>query len=580
MKSARRILVMSLAVMAFVACQKEDGVDRDGYLKLTVEGMNGGNKMAIDGVNSYWADGDVVNINGQECPVVFGDGGGAYTEASDFDDAAAFYGVYPASIYVSNVGNSYTLTLPAEYTYATTEHSGTKQNLQSPMVAYALPTATELQFKHLTAAITVEVKNDFGIDVKVTNVTISSNKYKQHGSVTVDVTSDLSSIVAVESATASDRQVEMNFTGTPCVVASGSTQQIQLPVLPVGDDNRFTISVTVQNVDDAAMEYTFTKTQGDSQAAYALGRAKMGFAPAKFGGVFTVADGRRVRFAPGNLQYQASTGTWRFAQHQYDAIGNAAGNSVFDDSRSTQAAWIDLFGWGTSGWENRDSNEGKDTIIYYRPYDYMGNIVGSSAYGYGPRHKEGYVYTYTFSLVGDYENSDWGVYNAISNGGNTAGQWRTLTGGTGKEWEYLMKTRGASTVSGVSNARYLKAKVNNINGYIIFPDDFILPEGIDITNSQINISSYLAWTNVSSSLTSADWMKMEVAGAIFLPCTGYRSYSSNNPSFTADNGYYWSSSYYNAQNAYNIQMGGGSPMFDANSAKRIGCSVRLVRDVE
>lgn len=576
MKSARRILVMSLAVMAFVACQKEDGVDRDGYLKLTVEGMNGGNKMAIDGVNSYWADGDVVNINGQECPVVFGDGGGAYTEASDFDDAAAFYGVYPASIYASNAGNSYTLTLPAEYTYATTEHSGTKQNLQSPMVAYALPTATELQFKHLTAAITVEVKNDFGIDVRVTNVTISSNKYKLHGSVTVDVTSDLSSIVAVESATASDRQVEMNFTGSPCVVASGSTQQIQLPVLPVGDDNRFTISVTVQNVDDAAMEYTFTKTQGDSQAAYALGRAKMGFAPAKFGGVFTVADGRQVRFAPGNLQYQASTGTWRFAQHQYDAIGNAAGNSVFDDSRSTQAAWIDLFGWGTSGWEGGSVTSTK----YYHPYDYLGS--GSSVYGYyyGPSTGKSWSPTCTYSLTGEFAQRDWGVYNAISNGGNMAGQWRTLTGGTGEEWEYLMETRGASTVGDVSNARYLKAKVNNINGYIIFPDDFILPEGITVASSEINISSYLTWTNVASTLTSADWMKMEVAGAIFLPCTGYRGYSSNNPSFTADCGYYWSSTFYSASNACNIQMGSVSPMFDANSAKRIGCSVRLVRDVE
>lgn len=564
MKSARRILVMSLAVMAFVACQKEDGVDRDGYLKLTVEGMNGGNKMAIDGVNSYWADGDVVNINGQECPVVFGDGGGAYTEASDFDDAAAFYGVYPASIYASNAGNSYTLTLPSEYTYATTEHSGTKQNLQSPMVAYALPTATELQFKHLTAAITVEVKNDFGIDVRVTNVTISSNKYKLHGSVTVDVTSDLSSIVAVESATASDRQVEMNFTGTPCVVASGSTQQIQLPVLPVGDDNRFTISVTVQNVDDAAMEYTFTKTQGDSQAAYALGRAKMGFAPAKFGGVFSVAADRQVRFAPGNLQYQASTGTWRFAQHQYDAIGNAAGNSVFDDSRSTQAAWIDLFGWGTSGWDNGNSN--------YKPYN---NYYTSASYAYGYGPKSGY--NYNLDLTGDYKESDWGYHNAISNGGNTPHTWRTMTSGSGNEYDYLLNTRNAATVNAIENARYTKGKVNNIQGIILFPDDYVHPEGIT-QPSGINSTSSEGWYGNNYDATS--WSKMEVAGAIFLPVTGRTENSSiTNTGY----GYYWSSSYYTSGGkyyAYQLYFASGQANPSNYIYRYFGCAVRLVRDVE
>ena len=35
-------------------------------------------------------------------------------------------------------------------------------------------------------------------------------------------------------------------------------------------------------------------------------------------------------------------------------------------------------------------------------------------------------------------NYDWGVNNAISNGGNEAGLWRTLTI---EEWKYLMESR-------------------------------------------------------------------------------------------------------------------------------------------
>lgn len=568
MKNRTMILAMAAVTLLVAGCQKEKSFD--GMLILA-EGFNSPNtKLAINGNVSTWADGDVVRINDQTATVSISESQAKVTLANKTTNP--FYGVYPASIYDDNTGADYTLTLPDSYTYAT---DGTHQLLATPMVGYTND-ASVMVFKHVTAAITVEIKNDFGIDVKVTNITVSSNKYKLNGSTDVTIGSTIIMNPVVENENAALRQVQMTFGGTALNIASGSTAQVQVPVLPVGDDNRFTISVTVQNKDDAAMEYTFSKTQSDSQATYALGRAQMGYAPAKFGGVFTVASGKQVRFAPGNLQYQASTGTWRFAKHQYDAIGNAAGNNVFDDTRSSQAAWIDLFGWGTSGWEG-----GSVAFYnYYHPYDYIGTASGNTyGYGYGPNTGNTYSPTLTYSLVGDYANRDWGVYNAISNGGNTVGQWRTLTGGTDAEWAYLMSSRDASRVSGVNNARYLKAKVANVNGYIVFPDEFTLPDGVSIESNHINYNTYLPWSNVTTTLSSSDWAKMEVAGAIFLPCTGYRSYSNTNPSFSADNGYYWSTTYQNAQNAYNIQMGGGSPSFTANSARRMGCSVRLVRDV-
>ena len=46
----------------------------------------------------------------------------------------------------------------------------------------------------------------------------------------------------------------------------------------------------------------------------------------KLPGSFSVSGEKKVCFSQGNLQYQGSTGTWRFATHQYDFIGNAAGN--------------------------------------------------------------------------------------------------------------------------------------------------------------------------------------------------------------------------------------------------------------
>ncbi len=64
-------------------------------------------------------------------------------------------------------------------------------------------------------------------------------------------------------------------------------------------------------------------------------------------GLFSVSEGEQVRFSKGNLQYQASTKTWRFADQQYDVIG-------MDNEKisETYSGWIDLFGWGTSGYDH------------------------------------------------------------------------------------------------------------------------------------------------------------------------------------------------------------------------------------
>ncbi len=64
-------------------------------------------------------------------------------------------------------------------------------------------------------------------------------------------------------------------------------------------------------------------------------------------GKFSVSSSKQVSFSKGNLQYQASTNTWRFAESQTDYIGAANKNIS-----ATYDGWIDLFGWGTSGYDN------------------------------------------------------------------------------------------------------------------------------------------------------------------------------------------------------------------------------------
>lgn len=78
-------------------------------------------------------------------------------------------------------------------------------------------------------------------------------------------------------------------------------------------------------------------------------------------GLFTInSNGNQVYFSKGNLQYQASTNIWRFAENQWDYLGE--GNSNISE---TYAGWIDLFGWGTGNNPTNYSENNNDYTSYY-----------------------------------------------------------------------------------------------------------------------------------------------------------------------------------------------------------------------
>ena len=267
-------------------------------------------------------------------------------------------------------------------------------------------------------------------------------------------------------------------------------------------------------------------------------------------GKFTInSNGDQVYFSKGNLQYKASSNTWQFATNQYDFIGS-------DNSNISQnySGWIDLFGWGTSGWSNGN--------VYYQPYDTQNNGNSNQGYGYGPTNGT----SYTYNLTGTYANADWGVYNPISNGGNTTNTWRTLTGGSNGEWEYIFDSR--STPSGI---RYAKAQVNGVSGVILLPDDWSASY-YSLNNTNQNSASF-----GSNVISSTLWSTLEQHGAVFLPAAGYRSGSSVYN--VGSDGNYWSASYSSSNYAYGVLFY-DSGLNPQSSGRYSGYSVRLVRNVE
>ena len=216
---------------------------------------------------------------------------------------------------------------------------------------------------------------------------------------------------------------------------------------------------------------------------------------------FSVSDGKYVKFSKGNLQYQPSTDKWRFAEHQYDVYGRSAEDNV------GSSGWIDLFAWGTG-----------DDPMFVGNYNYK---------------------TYF---------TDWGN-NYIGN--DSPYTWRTLTS---DEWEYLLSGRLNS------QALWGLAKVNNIEGLIILPDNFESPKGIAFNSG--NKDGYQ--TNV---YTPTEWEKMEKAGTTFLPTNdGY--------------GYYWSSTAASSQsNAYNLRFNDDDLYPQDDLSRCNGFSVRPVPDL-
>ena len=269
-------------------------------------------------------------------------------------------------------------------------------------------------------------------------------------------------------------------------------------------------------------------------------------------GKFTInEDGDQIYFSQGNLQYQASTNTWKFAENQYDYIGDANSNIS-----SSYDGWIDLFGWGTSGYH--DSNDPYN--VNYQPWSSSDSELDNdyNTYGYGPSTNMP-----DMNLTGTSANYDWGVNNPISNGGNAANQWRTLTL---PEWSYVLNTR--NTPSGI---RFARAQVNNVNGVILLPDDWTT----DTYN--LNNTNSIGATYSSNVINASQWVTIENAGGVFLPDAGGRF--GTTVADVGSTGFYWLSSSESSCCAYYV-LNSDIGIYNVNYRRYLGRSVRLVSDVE
>ena len=242
-------------------------------------------------------------------------------------------------------------------------------------------------------------------------------------------------------------------------------------------------------------------------------------------GVFTIYYdsksnySRKVRFSQGNLQYQASTNIWRFAENQNDYVGEDNKNIS-----SSYNGWIDLFGWGTG---DKPTKKTKRNGAYK-------------------------------------QFTNWGN-NIILNGGNY--DWRLLTK---DQWKCLLRER--PTKCGI---RYVFATVDGVKGLILLPDNW------ECDYYNLKESSKDDYNKCDSNIiTSSDWInKLESNGAVFLPGAGLRL----GTKYHSNCGCYWTLFYELSDYPQDLFFDSHEPWLDdyfVDNCRFNGMSVRLVCEVK
>ncbi|MBR2265755.1 MAG: hypothetical protein IJ882_03640 [Paludibacteraceae bacterium] len=253
-------------------------------------------------------------------------------------------------------------------------------------------------------------------------------------------------------------------------------------------------------------------------------------------GVFSVSKTRQIQFSPGVLKYKASTDTWRFADSQLDFVGK--GNEKISP---TYNGWIDLFGYGTSGYNG------------VMPY-----LCTHERSDYAPTGDDGITGT----------EYDWGIHCQIENGG-PKGSWRLPTN---DDWYWILSRR--ENFLNLATLVY----VDTLAGLLVLPDGWENTTGIQLQfPDRMLIDDAFPDLAAQNRLTKAQFKKLEKIGALFCPCMGIRvekKYSRKGAC-----GYWTSNSLYEGAKPW-ILITDTTYAVCASINAYFGCYVRLVKDVQ
>ncbi len=541
MKKIFTFLFAGSIIFAMGSCSQDEINEVKSFDKFIVENTEVGDetsKVYLDWQTTLsrllYENGDKIKVNGVEFTMTESSGIW-YANGSSSVTASTFYMAY-ADATSSNTG--IISGSGPEYTFKFTNDI----NAGNPtgLILAASTTSNVVTLKPACAIIRL---NTGGIAMDYVKVGFEGNVIPREGIVDASTGKITSASAYIAGVTAGGGGKFLQMVEG----RDGESWYVAVPV--VGDASRTTIYFEWKKSSDSAPTQYKTSGQVDLRRGYVYTVGTDRYSPFTANGattsVFRVGEGSYVRFSCGNLQYKAyesstmSYNLWRFAEHQYDIIGTNNENISM-----IYEGWIDLFGWGTSG--------------YGGIMPYQTSELETSYYPGGDAAND---------LTGTYANNDWGVYhsNGISFGSNTTtGSWRTLTAA---EWNYLLNLRNSAT------SKWALATVNGVRGLVILPESWTLPSGVTFNSGKA--SGYL-----TNTYTAEQWDKMEIKGAVFLPGAGFRNGTSTDALGISAEGYYWSTTGDEGDgfDAHCLMFSNAEMNANGYNARPFGCSVRLVKN--
>ena len=571
------LAIMGLAVACLLAsCKKNendnnnDSAEGKGFSAQTEQG-NGNNRTHLNGTDVQWTSGDQILVANQGgaagCTTLTYTlkGGGNTTKGTfkshDENDAFLqpdYVAIYPATnaagVANSISGTTATFNLPA--TQICKANSFAEKGM--PMMAYS--ESQTLQFKNVLGGVCFPIVGE-GLVTKI--VLTSKANEALWGTCTASIEGgELSSEMEAYSNEAQktitlDCGSGIIVSTTPkdfyVMVPEGTLASGFVVTVYNGEDVLYTNET---NNDLAVTRNTVWKLENSIEVDALPDGA--------LNGTFSVSATNKIYFSKGSLRYQPSTQKWRFAEPQYDQLHKASDVNpdgyvdVSNEYKADYTGWIELFGWGCTGYKDTEYNADQTCFM---PYE---TATGDGSH-YGPTGSE-----YKLDVA---RHSDWGYVN-IENGGE--GGWRLWDM---EEVLYMMNLRDTP-----SDIRFAWAQIDEAGtdddaiGIIIFPDewdttfyDIQHPNTFETTGPDqfyINVISVDDWNNI-----------LEPNGAMFMITPGGRIGTALvEPGSTL--GLYWSRTPAGTSKAVMPNGPDGSNVLITMDMERwFGGIVRLVRDV-
>ena len=501
-------LIGMAVICQFASCKKNNGdngaLAGDGF-RASIEqtGGNTGNSRTHINPDNWndgtewpvlWTEGDQILVNNADGTMLtlrLVEGGntsdGIFNTGTPHEDffAPNYAAIYPVSSAagVDNTlsGTTATFDLPATQHYVANSFA----EKAMPMVAYS--ETQDLAFKNVLGGICIPLVGD---GLTVTSVVLTSAADE---ALWGTCTTTISTTGGAPTSTVANSETGKNSLTLDCgdgVVLDATTPTYFCFMVP---PTTLTSGFTITIYDGVTQLSEKSTTANPNITRSVISKVNSSLEVQAVSYPFSVSDTKRVLFAPGNLQYQASTDTWRFAEHQYDWVGASYLNNdnetihygtVYEGGvkcsndfiSPTYSGWIDFFGPGT--WTGNNPNP---TNVSGNPLDYS------------------------------WDDADFTKDDQVGPGYD----WYTLTR---QEWGYLIH-RDDYKWAFVQLQDEDNGNAVIMDCVVILPDDWIGSPLFDSYSDMYNNhfhgegDSY----NFIKILNKSDWAAMEAIGAVLLP---------------------------------------------------------------